>query len=96
MYVESIKMVQLNLFSKQKERHRCREQKWTQREEGKGGMNWEIGIDIYIYIHTLSLSVLSCVRLLATPWTIACQAPLSMEILQARILDCIAIYEINN
>ena len=30
---------------------------------------------------------LSCVWLLATPWTVAHQAPLSMEILQARILE---------
>ena len=30
---------------------------------------------------------LSCVRLLATAWTIAHQVPLSMEILQARILE---------
>ena len=27
---------------------------------------------------------------LATPWTVACQAPLSMEILQARILESVA------
>ena len=33
-------------------------------------------------------SSLSCVRVSATPWTVACQAPLSMGILQARILDC--------
>ena len=30
---------------------------------------------------------LSRVRLFATPWTAACQAPLSMSILQARILE---------
>ena len=28
---------------------------------------------------------------LATPWTVACQAPLNMGILQARILKCVAI-----
>ena len=27
----------------------------------------------------------------ATPWTVACQAPLSMQILQARILEWVAI-----
>ena len=27
----------------------------------------------------------------ATPWTVACQAPLSLEILQARILEWVAI-----
>ena len=35
---------------------------------------------------------LSCVQLLATPWTVACKAPLSVEILQARILEWVAIY----
>ena len=36
------------------------------------------------------LSCFSCVRLFATPWTVACQAPLSMGILQARILEWVA------
>ena len=31
----------------------------------------------------------SCLTLL-TPWTVACQAPLSMGILQARILEWVA------
>ena len=35
--------------------------------------------------------MLSCVRLLATPWTAAYQAPPSMGILQARILEWGAI-----
>ena len=35
---------------------------------------------------------LSHVRLFATPWTVAHQAPLSMGILQARILDWVAIF----
>ena len=34
---------------------------------------------------------LSCVRLFATPWTVACQAALSKGILQARILEWVAI-----
>ena len=34
---------------------------------------------------------LSCVQLSATPWTVACQAPLSMEFFQARILEWVAI-----
>ena len=34
---------------------------------------------------------LSCVRLFATPWTVAHQAPWSMGILQARILEWVAI-----
>ena len=34
---------------------------------------------------------LSCVRLFATLWTIACQVPLSMGILQARILEWVTM-----
>ena len=34
---------------------------------------------------------LSCVRLFATPWTVAHQAPPSMGILQARVLEWVAI-----
>ena len=33
---------------------------------------------------------LGLVQLIATPWTVAHQAPLSMVILQARILGCVA------
>ena len=36
-------------------------------------------------------AVHSCIWLFATPWTIACQAPLSLGILQARILEWVAI-----
>ena len=36
------------------------------------------------------LKLLSHVRLFATPWIVACQAPLSLEILQARILEWVA------
>ena len=35
--------------------------------------------------------MISHVRLFATPWTVACQAPLSMDILQARILEWVSI-----
>ena len=35
--------------------------------------------------------LLSRVRLFETPWTVACQAPLSMKILQARILHRVAM-----
>ena len=31
------------------------------------------------------------VQLFATPWTVACQAPLSMGILQAKILEWVAM-----
>ena len=37
------------------------------------------------------LSHFSCVRLFVTPWTVALQAPLSMVILQARILEWVAM-----
>ena len=37
------------------------------------------------------LSRFSHVQLFVTPWTVACQAPLSMGILQARILEWIAM-----
>ena len=46
--------------------------------EGEGGTNWESSIDIYILL--LLLSHFSHVRLLATPWTAAHQAPPSMGI----------------
>ena len=39
----------------------------------------------------LYCALLSPVRPFATPWTIACQAPLSMGILQARILEWVAM-----
>ena len=38
-------MIQINLFAKQ--RCRCREQPWMSRGEDRGGVNYEIGIDIY-------------------------------------------------
>ena len=37
------------------------------------------------------LSHFSCVQLFATLWTVAHQAPLSMGILQARILEWVAV-----
>ena len=36
--------------------------------------------------------LLSHVRLFVTPWAVACQAPLSMGVLQARILEWVAIF----
>ena len=38
-----------------------------------------------------SVQSLSCVRLFVTPWTVAHQAPLSLGILQARILEWVAM-----
>ena len=47
-------MVQMNQFSGQKSRHRCREQKYGHQggkvAGGGGVMNWEIAIDIYTLI----------------------------------------------
>ena len=39
----------------------------------------------------MSAPLLSNVQLFVTPWTVACQASLSMEILQAKILEWVAI-----
>ena len=46
------KMVQMNLFTKQKYSHRCKKNKlWLPRREGWVGINQEIGIDIHaLYI----------------------------------------------
>ena len=38
----------MNLFTKQKESHRCKKQTYYGYQGGSGGgINWEIGIDIY-------------------------------------------------
>ena len=58
-----------------------------------------IYVCIYVYTHThICISrvcvysyLLSCVRLFATPWTVTRQAPLSMGILQERILEWVAM-----
>ena len=42
-------------------------------------------------IQEMNVCMLSHVQLFAIPWTIACQAPLSMEFILARILECFAI-----
>ena len=66
----------MNLFAKQKYRHRHREQTYGyQAEEREGGMNWEVGI----YVYTVSsIQLLSHVSDFATPWTAARQASLSI------------------
>ena len=49
---------------------------------------------IHFVRHSMPCYVLfldSHVQLSATPWTVSCQAPLSMEFLQARILEWVAI-----
>ena len=50
---------------------------------------------VYIYIYSyiwshMCIQSLGCIQLFATPWTIACQAPLSMRFFQARILEWVA------
>ena len=45
-------MVQMNIFTKQKLSHRCINRKQTYGyQEGKGGINWEIEIDIYTLLY---------------------------------------------
>ena len=46
-------------------------------------MDWDFGIVVF--------QLLSHVQLFVTPWTIARQVSLSMEILQARILEWVAM-----
>ena len=42
------KLMQMILFAKQKQRHRCREKNMdTKGGNGMDWMNWEFGIDIY-------------------------------------------------
>ena len=46
----------------------------------------------YMHPHVCAvLSHFSRVWFFATPWTVACQAPLSVGILQARVLECVAM-----
>ena len=49
-------------------------------------------IDYFLIVKQFTFAVsLSGVQLFAIPWTITCQAPLSMGILQARILEWVAM-----
>ena len=46
----------MNLFAKQKQNYRCREQTYGCQEGKLGaGMNWEIGIDISIYTNNYKI-----------------------------------------
>ena len=46
------KIVQMNLFTKQKQTHRFRERTYGYREEGWGeGIDWEFGIDMYTQLY---------------------------------------------
>ena len=54
-------------------------------------LDWLFLMHIVVQVNFVVVCVLSRVRLSATPGTVARQAPLSMEIFQARILEYIAI-----
>ena len=45
-------MVQMNLFTKQKQSYRCRIILWSPGGKGRRGINWEIGINIYRLLYT--------------------------------------------
>ena len=80
----------MNLSMKQKQSHKCRKHTFGyQRVRGRG-INLEIEIHIYTPCHAM-LSHFSHVQLFVTPWTVACQAPVS-GILQARILGYYALF----
>ena len=61
----------MNLFTKQKQSHRCKTNLWLPRGKGGGGINWETGTDIQTLL--LLLRCFSHVRLCATPQTAAHQ-----------------------
>ena len=52
----------------------------------RGEINWELGIDIP---PACVMCLLSSVWLFVTPWTIACQAPLSMEFSRQEFLSAL-------
>ena len=46
------KMIQMNLFTKQKQTHRVREQTYSYQEgRVRGGIDWEFGIDMYTLLY---------------------------------------------
>ena len=49
------------------------------------------GLGVRIGMRGHRVCTFSCAQYFVTPWTVACQAPLSMGILQARILEWVAI-----
>ena len=51
LYVESKKVIQMNLFIKQKQSHRCRKQIYAYQGIRAGGINWDIGIDLYSLLY---------------------------------------------
>ena len=49
--VESKKVIQLHLFTKQKQTHRLRKQTYSYQWDIWGGLNWEIGINIHALLY---------------------------------------------
>ena len=45
----------------------------------------------YLDLHACMSSLFGRVKLFTTPWAVACQAPFAHGILQARILECVAM-----
>ena len=72
-----LKMVQVNLFIKQKLSHRCRKQTYGYQRGKAWGINGKIGLTYIHYVYAV-LSSFCHVWLFAAPWTVAHQAPLSM------------------
>ena len=46
----------MNLFTKQKQSHRCRKQTYGYQGGTGGGINWEIRIDIYTLVYIKSIT----------------------------------------
>ena len=46
-----LKMVQMNLFTEQKQNHRCRKQTYGYDRVSYGGIKWETGIDIHTLLY---------------------------------------------
>ena len=61
-YWEAPKMVQMNLFTKQKQNHRCKKQNYRYPGGQQRGINWETGIDIHtlLYVKQITNKDLLC------------------------------------
>ena len=59
--------------------------------QGNRKQCWQYQIRRRLYAALWCAQLLGCVQPCASPWTIAHQAPLSMELLQARIVQWVAI-----
>ena len=59
-YVEYKKLVEMNLFIKQKWSHRCGKQTYGYQERKGKGINWEIGTDIYTLLYIKQIRTCYC------------------------------------